>query len=99
MAGWPVLVPIVHLGALRALSIERMPGELIDDLVAAGVPNAALETGDPGVVHDVGTPRAELPPYDGPPQPADPHEHPWGLATADDPDDSPVEGPDRLSGR
>jgi CTP:molybdopterin cytidylyltransferase MocA len=96
-AGWPVLIPLAYLEALRALSAARMPGELIADLVATGVPFTALETGDPGVVHDVDTPRADLPPYDGPPQPADPHEHEWGAATADEPDDSPVAGPDRLS--
>ena len=97
--GWPVLVPMTHLATFRTLSPTRMPGELFDDLAGAGVPFTTLETGDPGVTHDVSTPRADLPPYDGPPQPADAHDHEWGLATADEPDDAAVEGPGRLSGR
>ena len=39
------------------------------------------------MTHDVSTPRADLPPYDGPPEPADAHAHEWGVAEADRPDD------------
>jgi CTP:molybdopterin cytidylyltransferase MocA len=97
VAGWPILLPTAHLEALRTLATDRMPDELFDDLAAAGVPLRELESGDPGVVHPVTTPRADLPPYDGPPKPADAHAHEWGAAAADEPDDAPLEGPGRLS--
>ena len=48
-----------------------MPDDLFADLEAAGVPFRVVETGDPGVIHDVSTARADLPPYDGPPEPAE----------------------------
>ena len=51
--------------------------------------------GDPGVTHDVSTSRADLPPCDGPPEPAA-HAEEWGVAGADEPDDAPVPGPSRL---
>lgn len=95
--GWPVLLPVAHLDAFRALAADRMPDELFDDLAAAGVPLRELESGDPGVTHPVTTLRSDLPPYDGPPKPADAHAHEWGAAAADEPDDAPLEGPDRLS--
>jgi CTP:molybdopterin cytidylyltransferase MocA len=95
-AGFPVLLPVAHLAAFRTLAPDRMPGELFEDLAAAGVPCRLLDTGDPGVTHDVSVPRADLPAYDGPPEPADAHVREWGAATADDPDDSPVPGPARL---
>lgn len=95
--GFPVLVPVAHLPALRSLPATRMPGELFGDLAAAGVPVRAIDTGDPGVTHDVSIPRADLPPYDGPPEPAGAHAHEWGAAAAEDPDDAPVPGPARLA--
>lgn len=85
--GWPALLPVSHLVAFRALGATRMPHELLADLEAAGVPFRIVETGDPGVTYDVSTPRADLPPYDGPPQPADAHAHEWGAAEADQLDD------------
>jgi CTP:molybdopterin cytidylyltransferase MocA len=87
-AGWPVLLPFAHLESLRRLSPSRMPDELFADLEAAGVPFRTVETGDPGVTHDVTTPRSALPPYDGPPRPADAHAHEWGAAAADIPDEA-----------
>jgi CTP:molybdopterin cytidylyltransferase MocA len=93
-AGFPVLLPLVHLATFRVLGADRMPGELFEDLEAAGVPFLTVETGDPGVTHDVGVPRADLPPYDAPPEPATTPE--WGAAVADQPDDAPVRGPARL---
>ena len=95
--GWPILLPVAHLEALAGLAPDRMPDDLFADLQAAGIPFRAVETGDPGTVHDVSTSRADLPPYDGPPEPADGHVHEWGAAAADEPDDAPVPGPARLA--
>jgi CTP:molybdopterin cytidylyltransferase MocA len=85
--GWPALLPVRHLDAFRALGSTRMPHELLEDLEAAGVPFRVIESGDPGVTIDVSTPRADLPPYEGPPRPADEHAHEWGLAEADQADE------------
>jgi CTP:molybdopterin cytidylyltransferase MocA len=93
-AGFPALLPVAHLETLRALAVDRMPGELLEDLGEAGIAVVGIDTGDPGVTIDVSTPRAELPPYDGPPEPVDTPE--WGAAVADQPDDAPVPGPNRL---
>ena len=54
--GWPVLLPTEHLAALRAVAPTRMPPDVIEDLVAA-IPSRVVEVGDPGVTHDVDTPR------------------------------------------
>ncbi len=98
--GWPVLIPIRHLDALRAFADRTsQPDDASDGLFAgltsAGVPIRVVDSGDPGVVHDISVTRADLPPFDGPPQPADPHAHEWGAAAADQPDDAPLEEPDR----
>ena len=95
--GFPALLPMTHLAAFRALAADRMPGELFEDLAAAGVPVRSIDTGDPGVTHDASVARAELPPYEGPPEPADARAHEWGAAAADDPDDAPVPGPARVA--
>jgi len=97
VTGFPILLPVAHLAAFRALAADRMPGELFDDLAAAGVPARIVETGDPGVTHDVSVARSDLPPYEGPPEPADAHAHEWGAAAADEPDDAPIPGPGRLT--
>ncbi len=81
-AGWPALVPVTALGALRAIAPDRMPDDVLADLAARGVPITLVETGDPGTTHDIGTPQASLPEYDGPPEPADAPE--WGAAVAED---------------
>jgi len=91
--GWPVLVPVGHLEALRALGPERMPDDLLDDLAATGVPFRTLEVGDPGTTHDIATEREDLPPYAGPPEPASGHAHEWGSAAAETADDAPLPGP------
>ncbi|HKY89191.1 MAG TPA: NTP transferase domain-containing protein [Candidatus Limnocylindrales bacterium] len=91
--GWPVLVPIEHLEALRALRPDRMPDDLLDDLAAAGVPFRTLEVGDPGTTHDLATEREDLPPYAGPPEPASGHAHEWGSMAAETADDAPLPGP------
>jgi CTP:molybdopterin cytidylyltransferase MocA len=75
--GWPVLLPISHLAALRAVSSDRMPPDVIDDLAAA-VPSHPIEVGDPGVLYDAETDEADLPPYEGPPDPPAGHTHEWG---------------------
>jgi hypothetical protein len=89
-AGWPALLPVVHLEALRGLGAGRMPAELLDDLAAAGVPARALELGDPGVIHDLDTPRAGLPPFEGPLEPASALHHEWGSPAAAGPDEPPA---------
>jgi CTP:molybdopterin cytidylyltransferase MocA len=75
--GWPVLVPVAHLDALRAVAPDRMPPDVISDLAAA-VASRIVEVGDPGVVHGVDVERADLPPYEGPPDPPAGHTHEWG---------------------
>jgi CTP:molybdopterin cytidylyltransferase MocA len=92
--GFPALLPVAYLDAFRGLAVDRMPGDLFTDLEALGVPVRVVDTGDPGVVLDVSIRREDLPPYDGPPEPADTPE--WGSAVADQPDDEPVAGPNRL---
>ena len=90
--GWPVLVPIAALGALASTSADRMPADIIDEL-AATVPSRVVEMGDPGVVHGAETAYADLPPYEGPPDPPAGHTHEWGDDVGDGADDDvPGEG-------
>jgi CTP:molybdopterin cytidylyltransferase MocA len=91
--GWPVLLPLTALPALRAVATDRMPPAIPPDLVASGVEQRLLALGDPGTTHDRDTPRADLPPYAGPSEPAGGHVHEWGAVMADEPDDGPLEGP------
>ncbi|MDO8484330.1 MAG: NTP transferase domain-containing protein [Candidatus Limnocylindrales bacterium] len=79
--GWPVLVPVAHLGALRAVAPDLMPPDVLVHLVAA-VPSRIVEVGDPGVIHDAGTAAADLPAYEGPPDPPAGHTHEWGADVA-----------------
>ena len=76
-AGWPVLLPTAQLDALRAVPADHMPPQVIEDL-AGVVPTRVVEMGDPGVVHDAGTAMADLPAYEGPPDPPAGHAHEWG---------------------
>lgn len=92
-AGWPVLVPVAHLDRLRAVSPERMPADIVDDLVAGGAQQRLLELGDPGAVIDVATRQADLPSYVGPTDPPAGHVHEWGAQAAEATDDGPLEGP------
>lgn len=87
--GWPALLPIEHLEALRGLAPTRRPPELLADLGAAGVPSRLLDLGDPGTVHDFETPRGQLPPFEGPPEPPAAHQHEWGSPAAAGPDEAP----------
>ena len=86
--GWPAVVPLPYLDLLRALGAERMPGDIMDDLVATGAVSATIEVGDPGAVVDGGTSRSALPDYQGPPEPPAGHTHEWGAAVADLPEDA-----------
>jgi CTP:molybdopterin cytidylyltransferase MocA len=79
--GWPVLLPVVHLEALRAVAPDRMPPDVIEDL-ATEVGSRLVEVGDPGVVFGVETAPADLPPYEGPPDPPAGHTHEWGADVA-----------------
>jgi CTP:molybdopterin cytidylyltransferase MocA len=91
--GWPILVPASCLTALGAVAPDRMPDDVIDDLVAGGAGIRLLELGDPGTTHDISTPPASLPPYVGPGEPLAGHVHEWGAAIAEMPEDAPLEGP------
>lgn len=79
--GWPVLVPLTHLDALRAIAPDKMPLDVIHELVAAA-PARVIEMGDPGVIHDADTAPADLPAYEGPPDPPAGHTHEWGADVA-----------------
>jgi len=79
--GWPVLLPVEHLAVLRTIASDRMPPDVIADLTAT-LPWRIVETGDPGVTHDVDTPQASLPTYEGPPDPPAGHTHEWGADIA-----------------
>jgi len=80
-AGWPVVVPVAHLGALRAVAWDLMPQDIIEALVGS-VPSRLVEVGDPGVTHDAGTATADLPAYEGPPGSPAGHTHEWGANVA-----------------
>ena len=80
--GWPALVPLAALDALRALSPALSPDRLLIALEERGVPVRLLDLGDPGATHDVDTPRLALPAYAGPDQPITGHPPDWGSDVA-----------------
>jgi CTP:molybdopterin cytidylyltransferase MocA len=84
--GWPRLLPLAHLEALRTMSVESTPDELLVGLAVSGVPERSFELGDPGAVTDGETPRLGLPPYEGPRQPTSSHVHEWGDALGSEAD-------------
>ena len=92
-AGWPVLLPLEHVDAFRSLAPDGSPEDLVADAIAGGLPSRAVDVGDPGAAIDASTPRRDLPPYAGPPQPAGGHVHEWGAASVGGLDDVPLEGP------
>ena len=75
--GWPVLIPLARLAELEGTTTDRPPSLVIGDLIER-VPSRTVDLGDPGVLHDVGTPRSDLPRYEGPPDPPAGHTHEWG---------------------
>ncbi len=75
--GWPVVLPLAHLDALRAMPADAMPPEIVERLADA-IPTRLVEVGDPGVTHDADTPIEALPEYEGPPDPPAGHTHEWG---------------------
>jgi CTP:molybdopterin cytidylyltransferase MocA len=91
--GWPALVPVAHLSLLESVARDRMPDDVLADVIHSGAAEWLLELGDPGVIHDVSEPRSSLPPYVGPTEPAGGHVHEWGAAAADVSDETPLEGP------
>ena len=78
--GWPRLLPLAHLEALRVMPGARTADELLTDLAASGAPHRLVELGDPGAVIDGETPRTALPAYEGPDGPAGGHVHEWSQA-------------------
>jgi CTP:molybdopterin cytidylyltransferase MocA len=68
-AGFPILIPVALIDRLAALSGQHAEQAVLS-LVAADVPIRQIELGDPGIVYDMATARADLPPYQGPPEPA-----------------------------
>jgi CTP:molybdopterin cytidylyltransferase MocA len=92
-AGWPVLVPMDQVEALVALGPALMPDALMTEFMAAVPSSGMIDTGDPGVTHDISTPFEDLPQFEGPPQPVAGHAPEWGAAAAEMPDDAPLEGP------
>ncbi len=91
--GWPALLPVSALETLRELAPDRMPDELLADLLGGGLPARSVECGDPGTTHDIGTARADLPPYDGPPEPASGRTYEWGALAAEAADEPVPAGP------
>lgn len=92
-AGWPVLLPTIHADRLLAVAADRMPDDVVADLIAAGVPARTLDLGDPGTTFDAGTARTVLPPYEGPAPDLDRRDTEWGAAAAAITDDAPLAGP------
>ncbi|MEP7159015.1 MAG: hypothetical protein ABI797_06275, partial [Chloroflexota bacterium] len=92
-AGWPALLPMSVLPLFRGQASSLMPDEILAATVAAGAAMELIDTGDPGVTHDISTSFADLPAYDGPPEPAGGASPEWGAAAAEMPDDVPLEGP------
>jgi CTP:molybdopterin cytidylyltransferase MocA len=91
--GWPVVVPMEQVGLLESLGPTLMPDDLMEALIGRAPSSATIDTGDPGVTHDISASIDELPPYDGPPEPVAGYAPEWGAAAADMPDDVPLEGP------
>jgi CTP:molybdopterin cytidylyltransferase MocA len=92
MPGWPVLLPLASAASLQGIAADRMPDGIIDDL-GRETEVRLIELGDPGTIHDASVARKDLPAYEGPIEPPAAHSHEWGASLADDPEDSPLEGP------
>jgi CTP:molybdopterin cytidylyltransferase MocA len=92
--GWPILVPVERLPALRSLSPDLGPQAISDALATAG-PSRTVELGDPGIVFSLDTARDALPAFEGPPEPLVSHRHEWGALVAEGPDEAPEPPPTR----
>ena len=79
--GFPILIPVALVDRLAALSGQHGE-EAVQSLAAAGVAVRRIELGDPGIVHDISAARADLPPYQGPPEPAGGPPPDWNSALA-----------------
>lgn len=86
--GWPILLPVGRLPALRALAADLEPEE-ISEALAAVLPTRSIELGDPGIVLGLDTPRDGLPRFEGPPEPPPDRRHEWGALVAAGPDEAP----------
>ena len=86
--GFPVLIPVALIERLATLSGQHGE-EAVQSLVSAGVPIRQIELGDPGIVHDIATPRGDLPRYQGPPEPAGGPPPDWNSALAAQAADQP----------
>ena len=78
---------------MGAATPDRMPDDLIDDLVAGGASLEELQLGDPGTTHSRATPSADLPPYEGPEAPAGGPPPEWGAPAGERSEDVALEGP------
>ena len=93
-AGWPVLLPLTAVDHLRAVAPDQTPPQVVDE-IAGYVTTRLIDVGDPGVRFDADTPAAELPPYEGPPEPPGGHRHEWGDAVVERGVDEEVPGEGR----
>lgn len=93
-AGWPVLLPTAALDALRGIGSDRMPADILEDLVATR-PARTVDVGDPGVHFDVDTAHDALPAYEGPPDPPAGHIHEWEDGVVEEGVDERVPGEGR----
>jgi CTP:molybdopterin cytidylyltransferase MocA len=91
--GWPALVPMSALAVLRAQASTLMPDAILAATVEAGVALELIDTGDPGVTHDISTAFDALPDFQGPAEPGAGPPPEWGAAAAEMSDDAPLEGP------
>jgi len=81
--GFPILVPTDLTDRLAARGGIN-GAEAVASLIAEGVFTRTIELGDPGIVHDIATPRSSLPGYQGPPQPAAGSPPEWNAELAAD---------------
>ncbi len=82
--GWPALIPVGHRAVLVTIPATAPLPHLLDALAGSGVDVRVVEVGDPGVVVEAGTTRADLPPFDGPPGPTSGAHHEWGATAVAD---------------
>ncbi len=79
--GLPALVPVAALERLESMA-GRNGEDALAALVEAGLALEVVELGDPGIVHDLATPREALPPFEGPVGPVGGPAPEWGADVA-----------------